>query len=222
MKRGFYFTIGILLVIAALAGLVICVGGIYGVWQVRAVMVANLENTLGLLEDTIKATGNALNVAEDSLGAATSSVDALATTIRTTGKSVKDTLPMIESLTKLTSEDLPATIETTQKALTSAQSSARVIDSTLGLLTTIPLLPLEPYDPQVPLGDSLGSVAKSLEPLPKSLISMSAPGDSPKISVSWRAVRYHRHECHQINANLSEAKMSSVSTRAWSRPCSGR
>lgn len=208
MKRGFYFTIGILLVIAALAGLVICVGGIYGVWQIRAVMVENLENTLGLLEDTIKATGNALNVADDSLGAATSSVDALATTIRTTGRSVKDTLPMIEALTKLTSEDLPTTIETTQEALYSAQSSAQVIDSTLGLLSTIPLLPLPTYDPQVPLGESLGSVAKSLDPLPDSLIGMKtslelAQGNLSEVGGQFDTIA---NNVSKINASLTESK----------------
>lgn len=208
MKRGFYFTIGILLVIAALVGLVICVGGIYGAWQVRAVMVANLESTLGLLEDTIKATGDALVVADDSLGAATTSVDALATTIRTTGKSVKDTLPMMESLTKLTSEDLPTTIETTQKALYSAQSSARVIDSTLSMLSTIPLLPLPTYDPQVPLGDSLGSVAKSLDPLPDSLIGMKTSLETAQANLGEVGGQFDTiaNNVTQINASLTESK----------------
>lgn len=208
MKRGFYFIIGALLIIASLAGLIICVGGIYGAWQVRGLLVANLESTLNLLDNTMGATGDALIVASDSLGTATRSVDALAATIRTTGKSVNDTLPLIENLTKLTSEDLPGTIRTTQQALNSAQTSARVIDSTLRVVTAIPLLPLEPYDPQVPLSDSLGEVADSLDSLPDSLISMKASLESTQKNMGQIGGQFDSiaADVSEINASLTTAK----------------
>jgi peptidoglycan hydrolase CwlO-like protein len=172
MKKGFYKLIGILLVIAAVIGLVICIAGIVGAWQVRGVVSVNLGQTLDLLDSTLGATGDALVVADQSLGTAQQSVDALATTIQTTGKSISDTVPLIDSLTKLTTQDLPDTVIATQKALDGAKTSAQMIDTTLALITAIPLLPLEPYTPDVPLSKALGDVSASMDPLSQSFASM--------------------------------------------------
>jgi methyl-accepting chemotaxis protein len=208
MKRGFYFTIGALLIIASLAGLVICVGGIYGAWQVRERLVTSLNNTLALLENTLKATSGALVVANDSMDTATKSVEALAETIRTTGRSVNDTLPMIDSLAKLTTVDLPETIKTTQDALDSAKTSAVTIDSTLKLVTTIPLLPLPAYDPPVPLGEALGDVSTSLDPLPESLLSMKDSLANTKTNLGQIGGQFDTiaADVNEINASLVNAK----------------
>jgi len=169
--------IGIILILASLIGVIICIGGIVGIWQVRANLSASLINTIGVLDTTVKATGDALIVAEDSLNQAGTSVDALAGTVRTTGETVKDTLPLFDSITKMTSEDLPKTIASTQTALTTAQSSATVIETTLTLLTSFPLLTSQPYNPEVPMGESLKDVSDSLDGIPASLQGM---GDSLK------------------------------------------
>jgi methyl-accepting chemotaxis protein len=208
MKRSLLMIIGVLLILASLAGLVICIGGIYLAWQTRGTLVANVNQTLSLLETTLKATGDALVVANESLDTAGQSVDALSETIRTTGRSVTDTGPMIDALSQLTTEDLPQTIRTTQGALEAAQSSARVIDSTLRVVTAIPLLPVEPYNPQVPLSVSLGEVSQSLEPLPESLRSMQSSLTTARSNLDEIGGQFDTiaTDVTEINASLTNAK----------------
>jgi methyl-accepting chemotaxis protein len=93
-------------------------------------------------------------------------------TILTASKTVEDTVPVIDALSILLAEKLPTAIATVQTALISAQSSAQAIEGTLQILTAIPFLPMEPYNPDVPLPDALGEVATSLDPIPQSLIDM--------------------------------------------------
>jgi peptidoglycan hydrolase CwlO-like protein len=174
MKKGLNKIIGILLVIAAVSGLIICIAGIIGAWQVRGIVSTNLGQTFDLLDNTLGATGNALEVADQSLQTAQQSVDTLATTIQITGKSISDTVPLIDSLTQLTTQDLPDTVSATQTALEGAKTSAQMIDTTLTLLTAIPFLPLEPYTPEVSLSQALGDVSTSLDPLTESFTSMES------------------------------------------------
>jgi hypothetical protein len=79
---------------------------------------------------------------------------------------------MVETLSSLTSESLPGAIEATQTGLNSVQDAARSIESTLRLITSIPFIPIESYDPEVSFTDALEDVSSSLEPIPDSLLEM--------------------------------------------------
>lgn len=175
MKRAFSRLIGAILMFAALAGLVICIGGIVGAWQVRSVLSANLTSTLDLLDATLKATKDGLAVADQSLTGVALSVDTLSDTLAVTSKTVEDSLPLFDTMTELSTEEFPVTLTTAQEALTAAQESAGAIDSTLSLISAIPFLPMEPYAPDTTLSAALGDVAESLEPLPGSLTEMQEP-----------------------------------------------
>ena len=172
IKHRVYTFIGILLIGAAVAGLAISVTGIFGVWRLGRSMKTGLIDTLALLETTLQTTADGITIAGQSLDQAIVSLDTLASTLATTGQSVHDTIPVLEALTQVTTQDVPQTILTTQQALASAQASAAVVDSTLTLLTSLPLLPITPYRPNVALSDALGNISTSLEPIPATLASM--------------------------------------------------
>lgn len=174
MKKGLMILTGWVLIIAALGGLGISIFGINRLWSAEQALKKNLDETLALLETTLAATQDGLAAADDSLEQAQTAVDTLVATINSTGETVEDTIPLLEALNQVTNEDLPTTITTTQQALESAQASARVIDSTLILITSIPFLPVEPYDTEQPLGEALEEVSASLDPLQSSLTAMSA------------------------------------------------
>lgn len=172
MKRFFYKIIGISLVLAALVGLVVAVIGITGIWKFEGKVLSSLQNTLKLLESTLETTADGLELANNSLDQADASLDKLVNTIETTGKSVQDLVPMLDTLTAITTIELPQTITSTQKALDSAQSSANIIDSTLQFIASIPFLGVKQAEPKAPLGDALGDVSKSLDQMPLTLRSM--------------------------------------------------
>jgi len=173
LRRGFYSLIGILLILASLAGLAISVVGIIGVWRVEQSIETGVENTLGVLETTLNSTDDGIEIAGQSLGQAADSLSTLAGVFRTTGKSVRDSMPLLDSFGQISTQDIPQTIKKTQTALRSAQSSAKIIDSTLQIITAIPFLPIDRYEPEVSLDEALGEASASLDPISDSLSLMT-------------------------------------------------
>jgi hypothetical protein len=55
--------------------------------------------------------------------------------------------------------------------LRSAAASAKTVDDLLTVLSTIPLLGVEPYNPDVPLNEGFLNVAVSLDGIPDSLVA---------------------------------------------------
>jgi chromosome segregation ATPase len=171
MRRSFSFLIGLLLIATAIAGLALSAVGIAAVWRVEKSMLTDLDRTLSLLDSTLQASADGLVVAGDSLNQSMISLGTLSDTIETTGTSIHDTIPLIETMAKVTTQELPETIASTQAALESAQTSARVVDATLTMITSIPLLRTTPYQANQ-LGDAMGDISTSLDPIPVSLLSM--------------------------------------------------
>jgi hypothetical protein len=68
-------------------------------------------------------------------------------------------------------EQLPETLKATQDTLASVAQSAQLIDDVLAVVTAIPFLGLQSYNPETPLHEGLGDVASSLDEIPTSLIA---------------------------------------------------
>lgn len=208
MRRSVFFFLGILLIAASLAGLVISAAGIAGVWRFEKDLQTGLERTLNLLDTNLQTTADGLHVADNSLDKATGSLDTLEEAIQATKKSVHDSVPLIDTVTQLTTLDLPNTISSTQQALGSAQSSARIVDSTLTMLTAIPLLRVSPYQTQGSLGDALGDVSASLDQIPQSLSSMdeSLSNARANLSTTEEQLSAIALDVSDISTSISDAK----------------
>lgn len=164
--------IAIAMIIAAIAGLIFSVGGIIAVWMVKEPLTTSLTNTLDLVGTTVEATSSALETANQTLTNAADSISALESTISTTSQTISDTSPLLDMVDEIMTKSLPGVIEDTRTALNTAKDSAATIEGTLRLLTSIPLLPIEPYNPKVPLPDALGQVAARLEPIPQKMLDL--------------------------------------------------
>ncbi len=172
MKTAFYRIMAILLIIAAVAGLIFSLGGILAAWVVKPTVTSQLVDVVELANSGLDTTAEGLVVAELSLKSAITSVNSLENTILTTANTVSGTTPMLETLITLTSKDLPKAITSAQTSLSSAQQSAKIVDNVLVLLTSLPFVSKDAYNPEVPLNVALGQVSKSLDDLPKSISSM--------------------------------------------------
>ena len=164
---------GFLLMIAALLGFVFSIGGLFEVWNYRPVVTQRVLDTLTLFDQTLITTQNGLTVVGKVVQTTTASVASLHTTTQAMAQAIHDTNPMIDSLAGLTSKDFPTAIAATQTSLASAQSSALLIDDVLTALTSIPLLPVAAYKPDVPLHTSLAQVSTSLDALTPALTTIS-------------------------------------------------
>ena len=87
------------------------------------------------------------------------------------GKSMDDSGGLIRSTADLVGVEMVGFVNNTQTSLTSVQSSARVVDDFLGLLSSLPLIGAR-YKPDVPLEDSIALVKTSMDPLPDSLLKI--------------------------------------------------
>ncbi|MCJ7660336.1 MAG: hypothetical protein MUO67_14410 [Anaerolineales bacterium] len=171
--------IGFIFVITAIIGVSLFILAMVNIWQIKETVYESLTSSLNLADDTLSATADALTLIDEALINASINISTLENTILATSRAVGDTTPILDSVTSLADEDLPNTILTVQIALESAQSSAKLIESALSIITAIPFVPGDPYDPPVPLHEALGQASESLEPLHE---SMSEINDSLRTS----------------------------------------
>lgn len=167
--------IGVLLILAAIIGLVFSIGGIIMFRQIEPKLTAGIQNTIDVLSQTLETTAQGLTVTSAALESAVQTISALEQTVQTTATTVKSSAPLVADISKLMEDDLPTTIGATETSLRSAQQSAQVIDSLLGTLSSIPLIGAGlNYNPDVPLSEALGEVATSIGDLPESLAGMQS------------------------------------------------
>jgi len=160
---------GIVLIITAIFGLVFSIVGLVAVWRFKPPVTASLLESIQIAKSSLNTTAEGLAVAEESLNASIGSVTALQDTVDATAATLKDTTPMIATLQDLSRNDLPETLDSAQTSLQAAQESAKIIDSVLSALTSIPFVSPNIYNPPVPLHEALSQVSDSLIDLPEAL-----------------------------------------------------
>jgi len=166
--------IGLLLIIAAIGGLVFSLAGLVFVSRVEARVTNGLQDAVDLLSQTLTTTAQGLTVTESALKGSVDTIRSLQGTVETTALTIKTSKPMVDEISKVMTDELPKTIHSTQSSLLTAQESAKVIDSVLSTLSSIPLIGSSiGYNPEVPLAQALGEVADSLTNLPDSFANMA-------------------------------------------------
>ena len=175
--------IGILFIAAAVAGTIFSLFGLFEVWYYRPVLTQNVIENLALLDQTLKATQDGLTIVNQAVQTTNEQVASLQIGTEALAKAIHDSSPVLDSLSNLAGKDLPAAVTTAQTALTSAQSSALLIDNILGTLTSIPFSPIAKYNPEVPLHTALAKVSSSLDGLPTSLATISSSISASKANL---------------------------------------
>jgi len=161
--------IGILLVIAGVAGLIFAVAGQFVLAEVEKNVTAAAQEQIALVAQALTATSEGLDVAANSLNEAVATVKALETTVAGVGGTVGSSLDVLDTVSTVIGDKLPATIEAAQQTLTSVATSSQVIDNLLAVLSAIPFLGVDKYSPDVPLSQGFEDMAKSLDEIPASL-----------------------------------------------------
>jgi len=178
--------LGALVMLAGALGLVLSVAGLAMVWVARPTVAGYATSTIDTLEQSVVTSKRVMETTGQALGATTDSVDALSTMLVTTAATVEDTKPVLNEFDVIMASTLPSTLEAATESLYTAQEAARVLESTIQsldgfrvLLSATPLLgdlipqPIELYNPETPLADSLGELASNLEGLPDTFAGMS-------------------------------------------------
>jgi hypothetical protein len=225
--------VGILLVIAASAGIIFSLVGLVEVWRYRPIVTKTVIDNLALVDQSLNTTQEVLTIVGQVVQTTTTDVASLQATTKALSLTIHNTDPMLDSLISLTSKDFPAAVRATQTSLASAQSSALIIDNLLAALTSIPFSPVAAYKPDVPLHTALAQVSTSLNILIPSLatindsltdgktnlstveaeltaISETTPGINNSLANAQSVIDQYKAVTTQLKANVEAAQLEAL------------
>jgi len=159
--------IGVGLVVIAFAGILFSLAGIGLVWRFKNPLTDQALAKVGTFIYIVDTTTQGLELVSQALKTAEESTTTLETAMQVMSSTIQDSAHRFDTAAKLSGEDLPDTIIALQKAMRSAQTSAKLVDDTIKLLSALPFFPAEKYNPDVPLSVSLGEMADSLNEMPE-------------------------------------------------------
>jgi len=160
---------GIALMTAGVMGILLVIAGIIFMVRVGPRLEASAAESLELIDRTLLTTEEGLVLAEDSLAQVVETVESLEATVASLGQTINGTVPLVDSVADLLGERLTETIKATQDTLLSVAKSAKLVDNVLSIVTAIPFIGTDRYQPEVPLHVGLENVATSLDEIPDSL-----------------------------------------------------
>ena len=169
MKPIYQRVTGIALMTAGIMGMLLVITGIIFMVRVGPRGEASVAESLELIDRTLLTTEEGLVLAEDSLAQVVETVESLEATVASLGQTINGTVPLVDSVADLLGERLTETIKATQDTLASVVKSAKLIDNVLSIVTAIPFIGTDRYQPEVPLHVGLERVVTSLDEIPDSL-----------------------------------------------------
>jgi methyl-accepting chemotaxis protein len=165
---------GMVLMAAGAIGILLVILGFTFMIRVVPRFETSALESLELVERTLITTEEGLVLAEDSVTQVTETVESLESTVTSMGQTIHDTVPLVDNVADMLGEQLPETIIATQDTLASVAKSAALVDNVLSIVTAIPFIGTDRYQPEVPLHVGLESVATSLDEIPASLSEAQA------------------------------------------------
>lgn len=174
MKKFLTRFIGFTLIVGAILGLAFSIAGLMVVSSAEQQVTARALAGLDLLDRALATTADGLSVADGALMEAEETVASLEITTLSVSQTISDTIPLVDSVASLVGKSLPTSIRAAQASLVAAESSAKIADDTLAVLTALALLGGVEYAPPVPLHTSIGQVSDSLDSLPPSFSEMES------------------------------------------------
>ena len=157
----------IILILSAL-GLLFSVVSIILIWAIRPQVVNGAFSVTEILLDVLSTTDDGLIVLDSTLGNATEDLAIIESSFLSLDTTFDSVAKSLENSSDLIGDDLRLTVIDSETALSSAASSAEIIDTTLSFISRIPFVGAD-YEPEVPLHTSLTQVAGTLGTIPESL-----------------------------------------------------
>lgn len=185
--------IGLILLLGALLGIALSVGGVVYGRQAIDLLGANVNNTLILASNSLGTVEDTLLLGKASIADVNVSLVTVQKTANDVAKTIGDTRPLIQTANAVATNDVPMSIEAIQEAVPNIVEVAGVVDDTLLTLSNFsldqnfsvpnPLNPSGPslvdipfnfglgieYEPTVPFDAAVEQVGGSLEGLPDRL-----------------------------------------------------
>ena len=171
IRRILAFSTGVALIVAGIAGLACSIGGLVVLPRLERQVETAAAEQLDVLDHALNTTLEGLITAETAMVQAAEAVDSLEAIMAGVGLAIDDTAPILDVAAELLGEQLPSTIQATQETLSAVATSARLVDDILGVISVIPFLGTDRYNPDVPLHQGFQDVADGLDGIPEMLLA---------------------------------------------------
>lgn len=166
---------GILLIFGAIIGTITALAGMIIIWRAEPTVGESLTGTIDLLDATLTTSSDAMLMMNGSFLQMKDSLGVIRLSLDDASRTMQSTADATNSVADLIGEDLNTVVTDTQLSLLSVQNSARMIDNTLSLISSIPLIGPSlggGYRRDMPLEASIGEVSSGLESVPNSLLEV--------------------------------------------------
>lgn len=207
MKNLLLRFMGLFLMAIALVGILICCTGIFGIWKFKSGAETESIEILDLVSETLDSASQGINNTQTVLDAADVSMTSLDASLAVIDVTMTNSTHFFETTYTLTSDTLPNTIRSTQKAIQAAAQSAKIVDDTLSIVAAIPLIG-SGYKPDIPLNEALQEISVSLEPLPGTIEGIK--DDVEQIKDNMLEIQAHledaKGQTERIKTSLAQAK----------------
>lgn len=181
--------LGIVIILATLVVLVIMAAAAFYIGPALESASQGVDSGLALTVDTLQTVSATLEQTQSTLTAVSDSLDTASQTTVNLSKTVADTIPLLDQVSSVVSDQVPENIESMQSAIPNIAAVAAVVDralvtlSNFGIKQTIPI-PFNPieidldlgidYNPAEPFDQSIARLGSSLEGLPEELRALRA------------------------------------------------
>jgi len=172
MEPRYARLIGATLMAGAVAGLALGLLGLVLVWAGEGLITRRTEDGAATARRALDATDRLLVAADDTLLRAQDQLRNVEQALDSVGTSLDGTVTATRAFGRLAGGDVAQVIRDTRTSLQSLARSAGLVDTTLGVLSDLPLVGGARYRPAVPLAESIRRVDESLLPVPGQLALM--------------------------------------------------
>lgn len=208
MKRFLARLTGLLLILDALLGFGLSVAGLVVIWTSQSTVLTRVTSTMDTIEMTVAATSNMLDVVNTTLDQAGANIQAIEASLIDVTAALSTASNVADTVGTMIGEDFTRVIAETQTSLDSVETSAKLIDDTLRIVSAVPFIGAR-YRPEVPLQETISAVNLSLDELPASFAVVQSELEQTSTSVDniQRDLDNLSMTIGEIETSLTEAKV---------------
>lgn len=177
MRKLIYKITGFSFSIAAILGIIASVVGIIFVWRLAPDLTNRLVYTTSYVQKALDSTDELLLVANMTLTQAQDNVALIADATREVAATLTQTSTITSTVADAVGDEFIGVVENTQTALSAFETSAKIVDDTLAIISAIPFIKTK-YSKETPLSSSVTGISESLDGLPKTLRGLQDNLDS--------------------------------------------
>lgn len=207
MKKMLYSIIRISFSLAAALGILFSLAGIVIIWRYVPVVSERLMDGAVFVQSALDSSEDLLDIAQTTLTQTQENVALLADATEVMADSLNETSSMASSISNMMEDKFIGVVENTQSALTSLETSAKLVDDTLAFIASIPLLGTK-YSNQTPLYNSVVEINENLSDIPANMRDMQTSLDATASAITLlnEKVDTLTANVSKIETNVTDAK----------------